>query len=126
MENVIAALQRLHDHGRNHIWAYYTRNMARPVALSWVRVNVVVGNPPWINYNQTFDILRTGLENLSRNRYGIVEHFDWNTTLTRRDFRIESEERWIALGDGSPLDWLLNECTSSYGHRAVHIPESSA
>ena len=71
MEKVIAALQHLHARGRNHIWAYYTRNMVRPVALSRARVDVVIGNPPWINYNQTFDILRTGLENLSRNRYGI-------------------------------------------------------
>ena len=71
MEKVIAALQHLHARGRNHIWAYYTRNMVRPVALSRAKVDVVIGNPPWINYNQTFDILRTGLENLSRNRYGI-------------------------------------------------------
>ena len=71
MENVIAVLQRLHGQGRDHIWAYYTRNMVRPVVLSRARVDVVVGNPPWINYNQTFDILRTELVNLSRNRYGI-------------------------------------------------------
>ena len=71
MEKVIATLQRLHDHGRDHIWAYYTRNMVRPVVLSRARVDVLIGNPPWINYNQTFDILRTGLENLSRHRYGI-------------------------------------------------------
>ena len=45
--------------------------MVRSVALSRARVDVVIGNPPWINYNQTFDILRTELENLSRNRYGI-------------------------------------------------------
>ena len=67
----IASLQRLHDLKRDHIWAYYTRNMVRPVALSRARVDVVIGNPPWINYNQTFDVLRTELENLSRNRYGI-------------------------------------------------------
>ena len=71
MENVIATLQRLHGEGRNHIWAYYTRNMVRPVTLSRARVDVVIGNPPWINYNQTFDVLRTELVNLSRNRYGI-------------------------------------------------------
>ena len=69
--NTIAAMQRLHDRGRDHIWAYYTRNMVRPVALSRSRVNVVIGNPPWINYNQTADILRTELQNLSRDRYGI-------------------------------------------------------
>ena len=56
--NTIAAMQRLHDRGRNHIWAYYTRNMVRPVALSRSRVDVVIGNPPWINYNQTADMLR--------------------------------------------------------------------
>ena len=67
----IRTLQRLHDQGRDHIWAYYTRNMVRPVALSRARVDVVIGNPPWINYNQTADILRDELKNLSRDRYGI-------------------------------------------------------
>ncbi len=64
-------MQRLHNQGRDHIWAYYTRNMVRPVALSRAKVDVVIGNPPWINYNQTADILRDELVNLSRNRYGI-------------------------------------------------------
>ena len=67
----IRIMQRLHDRGRDHIWAYYTRNMVRPVALSRAKVDVVIGNPPWINYNQTADILRDELQNLSRNRYGI-------------------------------------------------------
>ncbi len=67
----IKTLQRLHDRGRDHIWAYYTRNMVRPVALSRAKVDVVIGNPPWLNYNQTADILRTELQNLTRDRYGI-------------------------------------------------------
>ena len=67
----IRTMQRLHDSGRNHIWAYYTRNMVRPVALSRSKVDVLIGNPPWINYNQTADILRDELQSLSRNRYGI-------------------------------------------------------
>ena len=45
--------------------------MVRPVALSRSKVDVVIGNPPWINYNQTADILRDELKSLSRNRYGI-------------------------------------------------------
>ena len=71
MGNTIAAMQRLHNKGRNHIWAYYARNMVRPVVLSRSKVDVVIGNPPWINYNQTADILRDELKNLSRNAYGI-------------------------------------------------------
>ena len=71
LSDTIATMQRLHDEGRNHIWAYYTRNMARPVALSRSKVDVIIGNPPWINYNQTVDVLRTELERHSRNTYGI-------------------------------------------------------
>ena len=67
----IAAMQRLHAEGRNHIWAYYTRNLVRPVALSRSKVDVIVGNPPWLNYNQTLSTLRTELERQSRNIYGI-------------------------------------------------------
>ena len=69
--DTITAMQRLHDKGRNHIWAYYSRNMVRPVVLSRSKVDVIIGNPPWINYNQTADILRDELQSLSRNRYGI-------------------------------------------------------
>ena len=69
--DTIAAMQRLHERGRDHIWACYTRNMVRPVALSRSKVDVVIGNPPWINYNQTADILRDELQNLSRTVYGI-------------------------------------------------------
>ena len=69
--NTIAAMLKLHQQGRNHIWAYYTRNMVRPVALARRKVDVVIGNPPWINYNQTADVLRVELEQLSKERYGI-------------------------------------------------------
>ncbi len=71
MGKTIEALQRLHHRGRDHIWAYYTRNMVRPVVLSRAKVDVVIGNPPWINFNQTADILRDALQDMSRNRYGI-------------------------------------------------------
>ncbi|MCC6522361.1 MAG: N-6 DNA methylase [Polyangiaceae bacterium] len=43
---------RLHDEGRDHIWGYYIRNLARPEWLARVenRVDVLVGNPPWLSY----------------------------------------------------------------------------
>ena len=71
LAGTIGTMQRLHTEGRNHIWAYYTRNMARPVALARAKVDVIIGNPPWINYNQTVDILRRALERYSRSTYGI-------------------------------------------------------
>ncbi len=71
LEETIATLQELHGEGRDHIWAYYTRNLVRPVALARRKVDVIVGNPPWINYNQTADTLRSELERQSKELYGI-------------------------------------------------------
>ena len=71
LKATIQSLQTLHNEGRNHIWAYYTRNLVRPVALRRSKVDVVIGNPPWLNYNQTIGTLRTELERQSRNLYGI-------------------------------------------------------
>ena len=43
---------RLQDEGRNHVWSFYVRNLARPVWLSHPenRVERLVGNPPWLAY----------------------------------------------------------------------------
>ncbi len=45
-------LCRLHEEGRDHIWGYYVRNLARPAWLSRPgnRVDVLIGNPPWLAY----------------------------------------------------------------------------
>ncbi|MBN9801251.1 restriction endonuclease [Pseudonocardia sp. UM4_GMWB1] len=47
-----AKMCELHDTGRDHIWGYYIRNLARPLSLadSANRVDVMVGNPPWLAY----------------------------------------------------------------------------
>ena len=71
LTNTIAVMQDLHAAGRNHIWAYYTRNLVRPVVLSREKVDVVIGNPPWLTYNRTVRTLRTALEEQSKDRYGI-------------------------------------------------------
>ena len=71
LQKTIASMQRLHTEGRNHIWAYYTRNLVRPVALSRNKVDVIVGNPPWLSYRNTASTLRTELERQSKDLYGI-------------------------------------------------------
>ena len=71
LKATIATLRRLHGEGRDHIWAYYTRNLVRPVALARKKVDVIIGNPPWLNYNSTVSTLRRALETLSKNQYGI-------------------------------------------------------
>ena len=41
------------------------------MALSRSKVDVIIGNPPWLNYNQTASALRTELRNQSENLYDI-------------------------------------------------------
>ena len=43
---------RLQNEGRNHIWGYVTRNLARPIWLSseTQKADVVIGNPPWVSF----------------------------------------------------------------------------
>ena len=69
LERTAETLQRLHDDGRDHIWAYYTRNLVRPVALRADPVDVIVGNPPWLTYNRTEAVVREELERQSKERY---------------------------------------------------------
>jgi len=47
-----AKMCELYDTGRDHIWGYYIRNLARPLSLADEanRVDVMVGNPPWLAY----------------------------------------------------------------------------
>lgn len=45
-------MRRLQSEGRNHIWGYVARNLARPVWLSSEaqKADVVIGNPPWVSF----------------------------------------------------------------------------
>ncbi len=52
LERTFRTMCELHDDGRDHIWGYYVRNLARPVWLARPdnRIDVLVGNPPWLAY----------------------------------------------------------------------------
>lgn len=52
VETVFEKLCRLHDAGRDHVWGYYIRNLARPLSFTRPegRADVLVGNPPWLSY----------------------------------------------------------------------------
>ena len=59
IEGTFRTMCRLHDEGRDHIWGYYVRNLARPMWLAREanRVDVLIGNPPWLAYrNMTTDM----------------------------------------------------------------------
>lgn len=67
LEQTVTKLVKFHERGRDHIWAYYTRNLVRPAWLSSEsgKVDVIVGNPPWLTYSRTDATMRSELESLS-------------------------------------------------------------
>ena len=71
MKQTIDRMLQLHAVGRNHVWAYYLRNMTRPVVLARHKVDAIIGNPPWLKYSNSADIIRSELREMSKYRYGI-------------------------------------------------------
>ena len=68
---VAASMKELHAAGRNHVWAYYIRNMIRPAVIAEQKVDRIIGNPPWLTYGQSADIIRQELREMSEKRYQI-------------------------------------------------------
>ena len=135
LEATITTMQRLHAEGRNHIWAYYTRNMVRPVALARSKVDVVIGNPPWLNYNQTSSILRSELKRQSEDVYGIWEgghyatHQDVAGLFFVRSVDLYLREGGIigmvlphsALQAGQYSKWRTGSWSSTQGLRTLSV-----
>ena len=63
-------MQRIHHQGRDHVWGYYVRNMARPMWLAREdnRVDLVIGNPPWLAYRHMSDEMQATLKSMSERR----------------------------------------------------------
>ena len=71
VQAIATAMRELHAADRNHVWAYYIRNMIRPAVIAEQKVDRIIGNPPWLTYGQSADIIRTELREMSEKRYQI-------------------------------------------------------
>lgn len=70
VEGTFRTMCRLHDEGRDHIWSYYIRNLARPVWLAQPgnRVDVLLGNPPWLAYRHMTEEMQEKFKEMSESR----------------------------------------------------------
>jgi hypothetical protein len=61
---------QLHDEGRDHIWGYYVRNLARPMWLAREanRVDVLLGNPPWLAFRHMTRDMQDVFRRMSESR----------------------------------------------------------
>ncbi len=135
LSTTIDKLVALHAQGRDHIWAYYIRNLVRPITLARNKVDVIVGNPPWINYNQTTDVLREELVNQSRNVYGIwaggrhAPNQDVASLFYARSVDLYLRDGGLigfvmphsALQAGQHTKWRTGEWKARAGTRTLHV-----
>lgn len=104
-------LCRLHDTGNNHIWGYYVRNLARPFWLARPpnRVDVLVGNPPWLSYRFMTPEMQQQFRALSEER----KLWTSAAVATNQDlsalFVLRSIERYLPAGGrfGFVMPWAV-------------------
>ncbi|MDL9939054.1 N-6 DNA methylase, partial [Gordonia sp. ABSL1-1] len=70
LTTTFSTMRALHRSGRNHIWGYYVRNLIRPLWLSESanRVDVMVGNPPWLRYSKMTATMQERYKHLAKPR----------------------------------------------------------
>ena len=132
---VAAAMRELHAADRNHVWAYYIRNMIRPAVIAEQKVDRIIGNPPWLTYSQSADIIRTELREMSAKRYQIwaggklAPHQDIATVFYTRCAELYAEVGATigmvmphsALRTGPHLKWRTGRYKQKGGRNAPSI-----
>jgi SAM-dependent methyltransferase len=90
----------LHDEGRDHIWSYYVRNLARPwwLAQPQNRVDVLIGNPPWLAFRYMTEAMKEAFREYSNERglwHGakVATHQDLSGL-----FLVRAVERYLKIG----------------------------
>lgn len=70
VKDTFGVMCRLNDEGRNHIWGYYIRNLARPLWLSRPgnQVDMIIGNPPWLAYSHMTQAMQDTFREMSDSR----------------------------------------------------------
>lgn len=100
LDDTFRTLCALHDEGRDHIWSYYVRNLARPwwLALEPNRVDVLIGNPPWLAYRFMTEAMQEAFRSYSDER-GL---WQGAKVATHQDlsglFLVRAVERYLKAG----------------------------
>ena len=93
----------LDDEGRDQIWGYYVRNLVRPIWLAQKsnRVDVLIGNPPWLSYRFMTPAMQKEFRRLSAERglwagAQVATHQDLSR-FVRRSGRRAVSRGWRAI-----------------------------
>jgi SAM-dependent methyltransferase len=118
----------LHDQGRDHIWGYYVRNLARPMWLARPqnRVDVLIGNPPWLAFRHMTPEMQELFRRMSKSRNlwqgpTVATHQDLSALFVVRAVQLYLKEggRFALVMPNAAVD---REQYS--GFRTGHYPDS--
>ena len=135
IKTVATLMRELHAADRNHVWAYYIRNMIRPAVIAEEKVDRIIGNPPWLTYGQSADIIRSELREMSERRYQIwaggklAPHQDIAALFYTRCAELYAKSQAIigmvmphsALRTGQHLKWRIGTYKHKGGRNASGI-----
>jgi hypothetical protein len=128
VEENFRVLCRLHDEGRDNIWSYYVHNLARPVWLSRPenRVDVLIGNPPWLSYRHMPTEMQVRFRQMSQDRHlwhgrDVATHQDLSGLFIAR-----SAQQYLTAGGIFAFVVPNAVLDRDYfaGFRAGHYPDS--
>ncbi|MDW8444103.1 MAG: N-6 DNA methylase [Acetobacteraceae bacterium] len=100
-------LRALYEAGRDDVWPFVLRNLVRPLWLSRPenRADVVIGNPPWVRYNELAPELQERLRPaLARENLWAGQRYATSQDLAAL-FWVRSAERY--LKEGGTIAFLL-------------------
>jgi SAM-dependent methyltransferase len=129
LERTFRIMCELHDDWKDHIWGYYVRNLARPLWLARPdnRIDVLVGNPPWLAYR-----FMTGTQQVAFRAMSIKRGL-WAgaTVATNQDlsalFVARCIELYLRPGGrfGYVMPWATLSRRQYAGFRSGHYPVPS-
>jgi hypothetical protein len=131
LERLYVALQKLHDEGLNGVWARIVKNSFAPLFIE--PCDYVVGNPPWVNWQNLPDEYRLQTKPLWEH-YGLFPHGGMDTILGKGKKDISMLMTYVAvdryLQTGGRLGFVLSQSLfktagAGQGFRRFRLPDGS-
>jgi len=122
-------LQKLHQEGKDGIWARLLKNLFAPLTLG--QFDYIVGNPPWINWEHLPDGYRQSTKPVWE-RYGLFPHGGMDTILGKGKKDISMLMTFTVMDGllraGGKLGFIITQSVfktagSGQGFRRFRIPQ---
>ena len=107
IKSTFSVMCELHESGRDHIWGYYVRNLVRPawLGLPQNRVDILIGNPPWLSYRNMPKEMQQSFKEMSEERS--LWHGAKNATHQDLSALFVAKSIETYLGDGGKFAFVM-------------------